>query len=212
MLMRMLKKYFIRGLLIILPIGATYLILKTLVVGLEGLLGGLLRKYFEFYIPGFGIVVLLSLIILAGIFGGNIIGAKVVEWWDLFLNKLPVVNKIYSIIKSIVDTITNNTGRQFNNVYLLEYPRKGLYCLGFLTSNTSMDIPDLRDLDLVNVFVPTAPNPTSGVFVMIPRSDLIELPISVEEGMKMILSGGFYISSSPENITNSDKRKKNNNR
>ena len=193
-----IRRYFITGLLVITPIWGTYLILKALLVTLEGVLGRVLERYSSFYIPGLGIVVLALLILITGLLATNIFGKKIVHFWDYLLNRVPVVRGIYSVLKAIVDAISLQSKSQFNRVVLVQYPRAGIFSLAFVTGTTKGEAQNVTREKLVSVFVPTTPNPTSGFFMMVPHEDIVPLSMSIEEGMKMIITAGFFTPPAPE--------------
>ncbi|MEK7871254.1 MAG: DUF502 domain-containing protein [Nitrospirota bacterium] len=206
----LLKKWFITGLLVITPIWATYLILRTLFRTLEGFLGDLLQKHFQlYYVPGLGIISLFIIILLAGIFATNLIGRQLIKIWEELLRRVPIVNSIYASIKAVVDALSMHSKGDFKKVVLIEFPRKGQYSIAFITGVTKGEIQRLTNERVINVYVPTTPNPTSGFFLFIPESDIIPLSMSVEDGMKMIISGGFYTPKSHEtdNITETGEQK-----
>jgi uncharacterized membrane protein len=159
---------------------------------MEGFLGDLLKSHFDYYIPGLGIVTLFLFILLAGVLATNILGKKIVELWEYFLKRVPVVRNIYSVFKSVVDTVSLQGKENFRRVVLIEFPRKGQYSLAFVTGVTPGEIQEVTQQNVVNVYVPTTPNPTSGYLLLVPEEDIIPLSMSVEDGMKMIISGGLY--------------------
>ena len=189
-----LRRYFIAGLLVITPVWGTYLILKTLIKSLEGILGGMLQRHLVFYIPGLGIIVLVLLILLLGIVATNFLGRKLVQLWEEMLRKVPFVRGIFNLVKSIVDTISLPQGDQFNRVVLIQFPRQGNYSIAFVTG-AAEEVQTATVEPLVSVYVPTTPNPTSGYLLFVPEREVIPLSISVEDGMKMIISCGFYSPS-----------------
>jgi uncharacterized membrane protein len=187
-----IRKYFITGLLVITPMWGTYLILKTLFTSLDGVLGGYLQREFNFYIPGFGIISLLFLIFLTGILVANIFGRKLVQIWEDLLNRVPVVRNVYSLVKSIVDTFSNKNKEKLSRVVLVEFPRKGCFTIGFVTGIPNDDIISNAGERLINVYVPTTPNPTGGYMLLFPEKEVKPLSMTAEEGMKMIISTGAY--------------------
>jgi len=187
-----LRKSFLTGLLVITPVWGTYLILRTLFLWLDGVLGGFIRSEFNFYIPGFGIISLIVVIFLAGILFANFLGRKFVEAWENLLNRVPVVRNVYSLVKSVVDTFSNQKKEKLSRVVLVEFPRKGSYTIAFATGTPSEEIHAHAGERLVSVYVPTTPNPTGGYMLLLPEKDIKPLAMSVEEGMKMILSTGAY--------------------
>lgn len=187
-----LKRYFITGLLVITPIWGTYLVLSTLLRFLEGFLGNFLKGIAKYYIPGMGIITLVILIFLVGVLTTNFIGKKVMSLWDRALNRVPLVSGIYTVFKHIVDTLSMQGKEHFNRVVIIEFPRDGVYALGFVTGVTRGEVQNLTKETVVNVFIPTTPNPTTGYFVFVPENKIIPLAMSVEDAMKMLMSGGLY--------------------
>ncbi len=190
----LIKRYFITGLLVIIPLWGTYLILKALFLTLEGVVGGLLRTHFPYYVPGVGVLALILIVFFTGVFATNFLGRKLLELWEWFLKRVPVIRNVYNLVKSIVDTISLQGREQFNRVVLVEYPRKGCYSIAFVKG----EVQELTHAKVVNVYVPTTPNPTSGYFLLVPEAEIIPLEMSVEDGMKMVISGGFYTPAVPE--------------
>lgn len=198
-----LRRYFITGLLVIIPIWGTYLVLSTLLRFLEGFLGNFLKGYGKVYFPGLGIITLFMLIFLVGLFTTNYVGRRTVALWEDIMKRVPLVRNIYSVIKHVVDTVSLQGEEHFRRVVLIEFPREGMYSIGFVTGVTRGEVQTLTAERVMNVFVPTTPNPTTGYFLFVPESKLIPLSISVEDGMKMIISGGLYTPSSIEDIKES---------
>ncbi len=193
----MLKRYFITGLLVTLPIAGTYMVLSILLKSLEGVLGNLLRTHLHtHYYPGLGITVLIVLVFLVGLFTTNFIGRWVVRRYERLLRRLPLVNTVYSAIKSVVQTISMQGKQNFQGVVLVEFPRRESYLLAFVVNNTEGSIASKVDQPMLNLFVPTSPNPTSGYLLFVPESDVQFLDFSVEEAMKMVMSGGIYTPGS----------------
>ncbi len=186
-----LKAYFITGLLVLLPLALTFWILKILLRGTERLIGDPIQRYFEIYIPGMGIILLAALILLTGIFARNLIGRKLGRLGEKILGKIPLVRNIYNSIKQMVNTIFMQGKGNFRGVVLVEYPRRGAYSLGFITGETSGEVQHITNKTMVNVFIPTTPNPTSGFFILFPEKDVKMLNMTVEEGLKMIISAGM---------------------
>jgi uncharacterized membrane protein len=200
-----IKRYFVTGLLVVTPLWGTYLILKGLFVSLEGVLGNLLASHTSFYIPGLGIVALAVLLLLVGMLATNIFGRKLVTAWEHLLKQVPVVKTIYQVLKAVVDTFSIHNREQFSRVVLVEFPRKGQYSIAFVTGITKGEIQQITPERLINVYVPTTPNPTSGYFLFVPENEIIPLTMSVEDGMKMIISGGMYTPSTGEEPVSSGR-------
>ncbi|MGE3153684.1 MAG: DUF502 domain-containing protein [Nitrospiraceae bacterium] len=195
-----IKRYFLTGLLVITPIWGTILILKTLFVTVDGILGDVVVRLVmpQSYVPGLGIVTLVLLILAVGLFTTNVIGRQVVKWWEGLLNRVPVVRGIYSTIKSMMDVLSVGERGRYNRVVLIQFPKNGQYCFAFVTGTTQGDAQRVTPEPLLNVYVPTSPNPTSGYFLLVPEKDVTPVDISVEEAMKLIVSGGLY-SPEPSN-------------
>jgi uncharacterized membrane protein len=187
----LLKAYFITGLLVLLPLALTFWILTVIIQRLERLIGNPIQHYLDIYIPGMGLILLISLILLVGILARNFIGRKLGKLGEKILNKIPLVRNVYTWIKDLVNTIFRQGSNNFRGVVLVEYPRRGAYSVGFITGDTRGEVQRITQEKLVNVFVPTTPNPTSGFFILFPEEDVTFLKMTVEEGMKMIISAGI---------------------
>ncbi|NOY84136.1 MAG: DUF502 domain-containing protein [Nitrospirae bacterium] len=189
-----LRRYFITGLLVIVPMGGTYLILKTLLVMMEGVLGNFMKSGDLYYIPGFGILLLLALIFFAGLFTTNVFGRKLFNLWEKLLSSVPLVKNVYSMVKSLVDTLSMQAGenKNFSRVVLIEYPRSGLFTYGFVTGEMDKTIERVSKGKALSIFIPTVPNPISGFLILVPEGDVIPLTLTVEDGMKIVFSVGLY--------------------
>ena len=151
-----IKRYLITGVLVITPIWGTYLIFKTLLTSMENLLGDYARSHFpEFYIPGFGIIALLMFIFLIGLLTANFVGKKLLDLWERLLKKVPVVSSIYSALKQIVDSFSMQGSGNFSRVVLIEYPRKGVHTIGFVTGTSKGEVQDKTKGKVLNVFFHT---------------------------------------------------------
>ena len=196
--MAALKKYIIAGLLVWLPFAATVVIVKLVIDLLDKTILLLPPEWHPvallgFSIPGFGIILALSILLLTGMLAANLFGRRFVEIWERLLNKIPLVRSIYSSIKQISNTIFDPSGKSFRKVVMLQYPRKGVWSIGFLTNDNVGDEMSAVDDRLVAVFIPTTPNPTSGFIIMTRNDEITELDMSVEEGFKFIISMGVII-------------------
>lgn len=194
MLKTALKRYFLTGVLVITPIWGTILILKTLFVTVDGILGNVLAQMVPaYYVPGLGIVTLLVLIFSAGLFAANFMGRQIVRIWEDWLNRLPLVRGIYSTLKSMMDILSFSDRGSYRRVVLIQFPKNGHYCFAFVTGMTKPETGILGQDPLIHVYVPTSPNPTSGYFLLVPEREVSSVDISVEEAMKLIVSGGLYV-------------------
>jgi len=199
-----LKRYFITGLLVVVPIWGTILVLKTLFLTVDGLLGDIPARYvMERYVPGVGILLLLMLILLAGVLATNIMGRRVVKVWEDLLKRVPLVRGIYATIKSMMDVLSfqDKEKEKYSRVVMIEFPRKGQYALALVTGVTPGEIQDVSADRVINVYVPTSPNPTSGYLLFVPESELIPVGMSVDEALKMMFSGGMYTPAPPRSET-----------
>jgi uncharacterized membrane protein len=189
-----LKRYFLTGLLVITPIWGTVLILKTLFVAVDSILGDLLSQVVPpgYYVPGLGILTLVLLVFLTGLLAANFIGGQIVKWWEELLHRVPIVRGIYSTLKSMTDILSFQEKERYNRVVLIQFPKNGHYCFAFVTGVTRGEVQDISPDPLLNVYVPTSPNPTSGYFLLVPEKEVVPLDIGVEEAMKLIVSGGLY--------------------
>lgn len=190
-----LKSLFLTGLLIFVPLAVT---LYVLVAGFE-FLDGILRPLMvaligraggKFYIPGISLLVLIILITLLGAFARITIGERLVRSFENLLLKVPLVKGIYSTVKHASSAFISNQ-TEFMGVVLVEYPRKGLFAIGLTTAVGVKEIQDKTTDTMINVFIHTSPNPTSGFLLMVPEREVIKLDMSVEDGLKLVISGGF---------------------
>lgn len=196
MLRTALRRYFLTGLLLVTPIWGTILVLKTLFVAVDGILGDAVAELVpDHYIPGLGIVTLVLLIFLVGLFAANFIGRQVVRHWEDWLSRLPLVRGIYSTLKSMMDILSFSERGSYRRVVLIQFPKNGHYCFAFVTGMTKGETTALGHEALVHVYVPTSPNPTSGYFLLVPEREVTSVDISIEEAMKLIVSGGLYSPS-----------------
>ncbi|MDF0643590.1 MAG: DUF502 domain-containing protein [Nitrospira sp.] len=193
MLKASLKRYFLTGLLVITPIWGTILILKTLFIAVDGILGNLLASMVpNHYVPGLGILALIVLVFATGLFAANFIGRQIVKAWESWLNRVPLVRGIYSTLKSMMDILSFSERGSYHRVVLIQFPKNGHYCFAFVTGVTKGEMQDITPDALIHVYVPTSPNPTSGYFLLVPEREVTSVDISVEEAMKLIVSGGLY--------------------
>jgi uncharacterized membrane protein len=199
-----LRRYTTAGLLVWVPLGVTLLIIKLLVDVMDQILLLLPAPYrpealFGFYVPGVGVVLALIVVLVTGVVVANLFGRKLVEIGERLVARIPLVRSIYSGVKQLLETVVSNNG-SFRKVVLIEYPRSGLWTVAFLTGEGQGEAQLKTGHDVINVYVPTTPNPTSGFFLMVPRKDVIELDMSVDEGLKMILSVGAVVPGAKKDV------------
>jgi uncharacterized membrane protein len=190
-----LKRYFITGLLIWVPLVITVWVLNLLVSTMDQtllLLPQDLRteKWLGIHIPGLGVLLTLLIVFLTGLLATNIIGQRLVVYWERVLARIPVVNSIYNGVKQVSDTLFSPTGQAFRKALLVQWPREGMWTIAFMTGVPGGDVVNHLQGDFVSVYVPTTPNPTGGYFVIVPRKDVIELDMSVDAALKYIISMG----------------------
>jgi uncharacterized membrane protein len=183
-----LKKYFITGLLVIIPVWATYYVLSALLTVIDGMLGDLPRDLIGLKFPGLGILTLFVIVLLVGMLSANYLGSRVVRLSDELLHRVPLVRGVYFTVKQVMETFSMK--QNFHGVALVEYPRKGCYSIGFMTGEVPGHHVKLSGTH-VTVFVPTTPNPTAGFLLVLPQSEVTQLDVTVEQGMKFIISLGL---------------------
>jgi uncharacterized membrane protein len=199
-----MKRYLIAGLLIWVPLGVTVMVINFL-VGLMDQTLLLLPEHvrpdvlFGFHIPGLGVVLIVIVVLSTGVIVANLFGRTLVRWSESLLARIPLVRSIYLGVKQITEMLLSSDGKTFRKVVMIEYPRRGLWTLGFLSGVTRGEAQTKTGVEVVNVFIPTTPNPTSGFFIMVPSDELIELDMSVDDGLKVIISAGVFVPAwSPE--------------
>ncbi len=190
-----MKKYFITGLLIWVPLAITAWVLALIVRTMDQsllLLPSAIRPetLLGFYIPGIGVILTLLVVFLTGLVTANIIGQRLVRFWEGVLSRIPVVKSVYYSVKQVSDTLFSSTGEAFRKALLVQYPRRDCWTIAFLTGQPGGAVTAHLQGDFVSVYLPTTPNPTSGFFLMLPRADVIELDMSVDEALKYIISMG----------------------
>ena len=196
--MKRIRRIIVAGLLVWLPLGVTIFIIRLL-LDLLGQTYKIIPEFLRpesilgFSIPGFEILLALVIIFATGLIAAIFIVKSLGDWWESLLDKIPLVRNIYSPLKKFSELILSDQTQSFSKVLLIEYPRKGLYSLCFQTSKNLGEIEKKSGRDVVCVFVPTTPNPTSGLILMVPQEDVIELDMSFEDGLKMIISLGVVV-------------------
>ncbi len=194
-LRRRTRELFLVGLAVVLPLLVTYLLLRFLFETLDGLLDPIIQGVLGRRIPGLGLLAAVIIIFLIGALTTNIVGRKLVAMTEGLLLRIPLVKNVYAASKQLFDAFALPGKGAFRQVVMLEYPRVGSYALGFITATQTEGFDALVGEKTVNVFVPTAPNPTSGFFLVVPEKSVTPVPISVEEALKLIVSGGLIVPS-----------------
>ena len=188
------RSTFLRGIGVIIPLGLTYWFFQALLNAVDGILRPHLETWIGRQVPGLGFISMIALILLVGLLTRNLIGRLFLAWFDNLLHTIPFVRSVYSAIKDLVSAFAiGGKSKTFRQVVMTQYPRPGLYCIGFVTNEMPCTMPDGQRIDFLNVYIPNPPNPTSGFLVLIPRAEAITLNLSIEEGLKLVLSGGIVI-------------------
>ena len=197
--MKRLRRYLIAGVLVWVPLGVTFILLKVVSSQVDKTLTFIPEKYqpevlLGVNIPGlWGLILTILILLVTGVFTANFVGRSLVNWWESILERIPVVRSIYSAAKNFAEIVFSDSSQSFKKVLLIEYPRRGVYSLAFQTSTKLGEIQGRTGEDVVCTFVPTTPNPTSGVIIMVPKKDVIELDMEVDEALKMIISLGVVV-------------------
>ncbi len=201
-LSRRLRNYFVTGLLVLVPISLTLFIINYLFLKIDSILRDVIYKFFRAQlglplgdepIPGLGFITLILLILVTGLLARNYLGKKIIQFGELILARIPIISRIYSTIQQISQAFLSEKREVFKKPVLFEYPRRGIYSIGFYTQDTRGPVQDALDEDVVSVFLPTTPNPTSGFLLFVPKTEIIDIDLSVEEAMKLVISGGAII-------------------
>jgi uncharacterized membrane protein len=191
--MRLFRRYLLAGLAIVLPTVLTAYVLWFLFTKLDGILGSFLREKTGWSFPGIGVAGIIVILLLAGMMASNLIGKRLIRFVQRGLESIPLFNRVYVAVRQISETLLSERSNVFRQVALVEYPRRGTYSLCFITSENRGEIASRLARKTINVFVPTSPNPTSGFMLVVPAEDLIPLEMSIEDGMKMVISAGSYV-------------------
>ena len=198
--MKRLRNYFISGLLFWVPLALTVLVIKFFLELINNLVP---QKYLpeaifnlDTTIPGSGIILVLIVILITGVLVTNILGRKLVALWEKVLNKIPGFRNVYNVLKKVSDTVFNTSTESFRKAFLIQYPSKGIWVIAFQSGDYKGEAESIIGEEIMNLFVPTTPNPTSGFFVMMAKKDAFELDMSVEEAFKLVISAGVVTPNS----------------
>ena len=200
-----LRKWLFAGLLVVLPVAITAWVIQWIVGTLDQTLLILPvawhpDRLFGIHIPGLGVVLALGILLLVGAVTSNFIGRRLLSWSDRVFNRIPVVRSIYSGVKQVSDTLFSESGNAFRTAVLVQWPRPDVWTIGFVTGTPGGDVANHLPGDFLSVYVPTTPNPTGGYFVMLRKSDCIELRMSVDEALRYVISMGVVVPSTPADL------------
>ena len=198
--MKRLRNYFISGLLFWIPLALSVIVIKFFLELINSLVP---QKYLpealfnlDTTIPGSGIILVLLIILITGVMVTNILGRKLVALWEKVLNKIPGFRNVYNVLKKVSDTVFNTSTESFRKAFLIQYPSKGIWVIAFQSGDYRGEAKSIIGEEIMNLFVPTTPNPTSGFFVMLAKKDAFELDMSVEEAFKLVISAGVVTPNS----------------
>ena len=202
--MAAIRRWLLAGLLVLVPLAVTVWLLNWIIGTLDQTLQILPGdwhpdKLLGFHIPGFGVLLALAIVLLIGAVATNFLGKKLGSWWDALLSRIPIVRSIYSSVKQVSDTLFSENGNAFRKALLVQWPRAGVWTIGFQTGMPGGDVINHLQGEYLSVYVPTTPNPTGGYFVMLPKADCIELKMSVDEALTYVISMGVVVPGSAAN-------------
>jgi uncharacterized membrane protein len=192
-----LRAYFLTGVIVAAPISITLFLVWQFIAFFDNRVRAFLPEdynpdtYLPFTLPGMGLLIMLVALTLIGMLAAGLIGRTLVNMGERLLNRMPVVRGVYGTLKQIFETVFAQSSRSFREVVLIEYPRRGIWAIGFVTGTTRGEIQDRTEPEVVNVFLPTTPNPTSGFLLFVPKHDLVHLDMTIEDGIKLVISGGI---------------------
>ena len=205
--MKRLRNYFISGLLFWVPLALSVVVIKFFLEFVNKLVPTKYLPQTLFNLntdfPGSGIVLVLLVILITGVIVSNLLGRKLVELWERILHKIPGFRNVYKVLKKVSDTIFNTSTESFRKAYLIQYPSKGIWVIAFQSGDYKGEAESIIGEGMINLFVPTTPNPTSGFFVMMLKKDVFELDMAVEEAFKIVISAGVV---SPDSLNIKDKK------
>ena len=203
--MSKLRSWFFTGILVLTPAILTVYVVWSFITFIDNLVVPIVPDAYQpsnllpFSLPGLGLIIVFIVTTLIGSLATGLFGRTLIKLWENILNRMPVVRSVYSAIKQILETVMATQSDAFRQAVLVEYPRKGIWAIGFVTGSTKGEVGEILDNDIVNVFMPTTPNPTSGFLLFFPKKDLVFLKMSVEDSLKLVVSGGMVVPPKSKN-------------
>ena len=197
--MTKIRSWFLTGILVMTPLILTIYVAWAFITFVDNLVVPLVpfdyrpSNYLPFSIPGLGLIIVFIFTTFVGLLATGLFGRTLIRIWENILNRMPVVRSVYSAIKQILETVMATQSDAFRQAVLVQYPRKDIWAIGFVTGSTKGEVGKRVDKKMVNVFMPTTPNPTSGFLLFFPEEDLIFLNMSVEDALKLVVSGGMVV-------------------
>ena len=208
--MARLRAYFFAGIVITAPIAITLYLAWLFITFVDAQVAGLVPQQYHIHlplwIPGLGLIFVVSIMILIGFLTANFAGRFFVRMSELLLAKTPVIKNIYGAIKQILEAVMASQTDAFRQVVLVEYPRRGMWAIGFVTGTTMGEVQNITADEMINVFVPTTPNPTSGFLLFVPRKEAVALNMNVEDGVKLVISGGIVTPPDPRMMKDAEEQ------
>ena len=189
-----LRNAFVRGIGVLIPVFITFWFFSTMLNWMDSFLSPVIEQFIGRPAPGLGFAAMLILVLLVGLLAKNLVGKIIVAWLEQLLRSIPIVRSVYGAIKDLFGALNpGGTSKTFREVVMVEYPRPGLYCIGFVTNQMIFQPTDRPSTEFTNVYIPNPPNPTSGFLALVPRKDVVTLDLTIEEGLKLVLSGGIVL-------------------
>lgn len=200
-----IRSYLLAGLVVWLPVLVTFALLRFIVDLLDQTIALLPTAYrpeqlFGVHIPGLGVVLSLFLLLVTGVLATNYLGQRLVQWSELLLEKIPLVRSIYNTSKKVIQAVFATNSQAFRKVILVEYPRKGIWSIAFQTGVAHQEVCAKTGVEMIAAFIPTTPNPTSGFLIMVPKADVIELSMSIDEALRFVISLGVMQTQSSSEV------------
>ena len=206
-----IRGYFLTGIIVTAPVGLTFYVSFLFIGFIDAKVRNIIPVQYHydnilpFEIPGLGLLFVFIMLTFIGFLTAGLIGRYIIKLGERIIARLPIIRSVYGALKQIFETVLKTSSKSFREVVLIEYPRKGIWAIGFITGDTKGEVQTSLKEDIVNVFLPTTPNPTSGFLLFVPRKDLKVLNMNVEEGIKMVISGGIVTPKFKQKYIKKDK-------